>query len=251
MQEIKYGFDAYYEYEITITYYRRKNIDSTSQMMMTEKDVGKIENQIKLIISNIDIALETANYIAEKEFLNVQKKIAYAEILMCHAYLYTFDILTQDLKVIKTTEYKGTFIPFEQFGIETIGQLDYLTHTDELKLLLQSNGMECNSNIEIEDELVLYERRQIVLQFRHPKYYIDNDGNYNYNRIKFALWDMQYEIKQCARSYRLRYKSKKHFDASNTSKYDYAKMKRVNESLHNEFRLYYKIFKKFALCTEN
>jgi len=71
---------------------------------------------------------------------------------------------------------------------------------------------------------------------------VDEDGNYDYDNIN-AIPDIDNDsLCDSARLYRLRYKSRKHFIDMNKIEYNYTELKQKNETLHNEFRSYYKIF---------
>lgn len=133
---------------------------------------------------------------------------------------------------------------YDEYGINYIKKLDYLSHKDELLAKLSKPKEEIIKEDNKEEESVLEQRKKEVLEFEHPDDYIDENGNYQYDNIGFGFNKSMLEF--AAKQWMLRYKSKKHFEDIDKIEYDYATMKQNNANLNNEFHSYYKMFNKFT-----
>ncbi len=160
-------------------------------------------------------------------------------------------ILTEELNIIPVISARR-YISFNNVGIFlNSNKKDYTGNKQELLKLIQEkeNDKIIDDESEEEHDNRILIQRQLVLKFEHPIGYINEFGDYNYD--KFSIIDGLYNhyitayIEILARSFMFRSKTRRHFEYLNRAiPYEYTEMKESRKLLHSELRSLYKIFRR-------
>lgn len=258
---------------INIDYY---DIDGKPGYYITKESLDEIKEHMNKIIHIIkEVKDECKEYPLLYEYYDILLKMA-------SQYLYNNSVISFDTNVMNSelitlkVGYRKTVsgVLGNDFRIYSHKKYDLLTHHDKrIEMLNKPKEPKNEEELkETEDETILEERRKLVLKFEHPSIgvyidlckpegegiinngaFVDAYGNYQYDTICDHIRSIDSDIsnlpcliEEAARLYRLRCKSRQHFEAMNKIVYDYKDIKQRKLALHNELKVMYKIMKKYS-----
>ncbi len=253
---IKIDFSAFYNENCNLEYYE---IDDTKFIDFDNQK--RIIDHIKKIYDSIEAT--NTDFGIEKEYVNILKKICSIDLFyqkslfkklenyinhISHCDRITY-IISSELEIVPLilNEGEGLFgRGIRKYGICMVHKLqDY--NKDQLRQLFkEKEEYKEDEEDEPEDKSVIEERRKLVLTFEHPEGFVKENGDYDYDEcsspciLKYATA----ELLALAKAYRLRYKTKEHFDKLDRIEYNFPEMKKSKKVLHSELKSFYKIFKR-------
>lgn len=259
---INIDFSAFYDNTCNCDYYEHENgydigyFDYSNQKRIVDH-IQKIYDSINAINTNNNI---------EKEYLNILMKVCksvlddqefslkiledYNDETNNPNFDYIEYIISSELELIPTIrswEPENDIFNLYNYGIRKFRKLhDYQDRKDKLKQLFKEEDENKENNEEKEDESVINERRKLVLSFEHPEGFINEDGDYDYETCASSycrLYSTE-ELYALAKAYRLRYKTREHFNKLDRIEYNFPEMKKSKKVLHSELKSFYKIFKR-------
>ncbi len=250
------SFSQFYENKIRIDRYQYGYVDLNNLSLIIAR--------MNTIIRNIDTEIDTTTSTRYKDYLAAMKALAKRELelqIKLQTALTNFTanqindktydtkhVLTKDLNLIPVVKLQNKTDPKIDYGLVLLDShilQDYLNSKEKLQDLLQKEKKEAKIAEETkEDPEIINERRKAILTFEHPKYYVDEDGDYDYDAIE-TYYINRGELESVVRSFANRSKTKKHFeDLNRVEPYDYPQMKQSRKPLHAELKALYRVFQR-------